>query len=406
MSAAAPLHAVNSTTVADGDTRKESAATLLGLVLGEGVVAALHEGFLNGGDFTAVVPLLVGAGAKPYLATAVRAALATACDAGLAGVAGLLLEADGVRPEDADADSSHVDEAGEDGYTLLQAATRRDDAAIVRVLVESGKADVNWSGDNGQDLPLIIAAEEGRVDCLRALLAADGVMVNSPDSLGYTALMHAAEIGKASCVRALLADARVDVNSVSDYGWSALRCAADGNQTECVRALVGHGGVDLDLANDYEGVFYSWTALHHACSTNNAEAASLLLVAGSCRFALEAADAPGGSATGRAPLSLAGNSKEGQAVRAVFLSGVDYWQHRRHAAHSRAMRDAVLAVMLVRQRLDASPQPAVAVAVAARSTRRRRAAAAALTARALVHLPEEIWLLMCGFLRSADYRRP
>ena len=65
------------------------------------------------------------------------------------------------------------------------------------------------------------------------------------------------------------------------------------------------------------------------------------------------------------------------------------------------MRDVVLAVMLVRQRLDAAPQ----TAAAARPTRRRRAIAAANTAHTLVHLPEEIWLLMCGFLRSADFRR-
>ena len=71
-------------------------------------------------------------------------------------------------------------------------------------------------------------------------------------------------------------------------------------------------------------------------------------------------------------------------MRAVFLSGVDYWQHRRHGGHSWEMRQVVLALMLTRQRLDNAAPPTPA-------------------AGALVHLPEEIWLLMLGFLRSADY---
>ena len=43
--------------------------------------------------------------------------------------------------------------------------------------------------------------------------------------------------------------------------------------------------------------------------------------------------------------------------------------------------------MLVRQRLDAGPPVT--------------GGGAALVP--LVHLPEEIWLLVCGFLRSADF---
>ena len=447
--AAAPIRTTaTAADAADADARKESAATLLGLVLGEGVVAALHEGFLKGGDFTAVVPLLVGAGGKPYLAAATRAALATACDAGLAGVASLLLEADSVRAEDADAESAHVDENGVDGYTLLAAAADRGDAGVVRALVDSGKADVNAmcrkgkfpllraacgghsacldillaapgidvNKHDGYDCALTAAAQHGRAECVIALLAADGIDVNQTDDAGECAVVLAASEGHAACVRALVAAPGIDINQASGAD-CALTCAAEHGRAECISALLAADGIDVNQPDYFgqsalalaaeqghaacvrallaaKGVDHSIvdtdqsckTALHHACAGKNAEMALLLLVAGSCRFALCRAKQGAGVPLTETPLALAGDDK---AVRAVFLSGVDYWQRRRHGGHSWEMHQVVLAIMLARQRLDAAPPPTLFARVCG--------------ARALVHLPEEIWLLMCGFLRSADF---
>ena len=186
---------------------------------------------------------------------------------------------------------------------------------------------------------------------------------------------------------------------------SALTSTVRRGKAACVRALVAAKGIGHSIA-DCEGR----TALHVACegdlecTEERAEIVSLLLVAGSCRFALcedsatfewraivgpqtrachvgqcrhAHADAP----RTETALSLAGGN---EAVRAVFLAGVDYWQRSRHGGHSWAMRRVVRAIMLARQRLDA------------------RARAAADDA-AWLHLPEEIWLLVCGFLRSADF---
>ena len=518
---AAPIRTANGPTNADADARKESAATLLGVVLGEGVVAALHEGFLkggdftgvvpallgagakphlaaaarealvtwalsahwrggtmdraadaaevlrlvlgaevlaalregflNGGDFTGVVPLLVEAGAKPYLAAAAQAMLATACDGGLAGVASLLLEADGVRGEDADgAASSHVDEDGGDGYSLLAAAAGRGDTGVVRALVGSGKADVNAEDrhgsfalqqaargghsaclvvllaapgieankHNGVDCALTAAAFHGRTGCVVALLAADGIDVNQADGNGSSALLLAAEGGHAACIRALVAAPGIDTNEHSGEecaltfaathghaeciaallaadgidanqpdgdGQSALALAAQRGDAACVCALLAAKGIDHRIVDT--GGYVCKTALHYACANKDAAMVSLLLVAGSCRFALCYGD---GDEHGydvpltETPLSLAGDDT---AVRCVFLSGVDYWQRRRHGGHSWAMRQVVLAIMLARQRLDDAPTPILGGG----------------GARVLVHLPEEIWLLMCGFLRSADF---
>ena len=84
------------TTAPPTPRRKEAAAaTVLGRVLGEEVLAALHEGVLKG-DLTGVVPLLAAATAKPYLRAAAQAAFAAVCDAGKADAAALLLECDGI----------------------------------------------------------------------------------------------------------------------------------------------------------------------------------------------------------------------------------------------------------------------------------------------------------------------
>ena len=463
MASTAPPSATASTAASTTDpaARKEDAAEVLRMVFGAEVVTALHEGFAKGGDFTAVVPLLVGPGAKPYLAAATRAALATACDTGQAGVAALLLESDGVRGEDANVASTHVDGSGENGLSLLAAAADRGDLGVVGVLVSSGKADVNAGGTGGHaplaraamnghvaclgallaadgidanltdehgDTALIDATAGGNVACLQALLAVDGIQVNHAGDSGYTATMYAAENGHAECLHALLAADGIDANPTSNYGQTALIMASIEGHDECVRALLAVDGINVNHATDggntalnfaccnnetkcvralatakgidlgHHDPFFGHAPLHNACDHSNAEMASLLLVAGGCRFALE--DAP--AETRRTPLELAKDTKEGRAVRAVFLSGVDYWQRRLHGGHSWAMRKAVMALMLTRQRLDAGPP--VRAAVAVRASRRGAAAPiSAPRARPLVHLPEEIWLLVCGFLRSADY---
>lgn len=151
--------------------QQQAAADALAIVLGAGVVAALRDGFRTGGDLRRVIPLLVCAGAKPHLAAAARGALATACDAGRADVADLLLAAKGVGPEDADGPSAYADEHGRHGYSLLSAAARRGDAAVVRALVSSGKASGNHTGGNG-NLPVVEAAFKGGACCFSACLRA------------------------------------------------------------------------------------------------------------------------------------------------------------------------------------------------------------------------------------------
>ena len=76
------------------------------------------------------------------------------------------------------------------------------------------------------------------------------------------------------------------------------------------------------------------------------------------------------------PLDVAANEE----VRAVFRSGVDFWQLRLHKQHSREMKRRLHTLALVQQRLGRTG-----------------------TGRDMVTLPKEMWWSMFGFLRGADF---
>ena len=216
-------------------------------------------------------------------------------------------------------------------------------------------------------------------------------MVNHADEDGNTALLLAAFGGHANCVCALLQANGIDVNAAAEYWGSPLlttiRRRVRGWEA-CARALASAKGIDLSYRHQRRGR----TALHEVCAAKHAALAEHLLIAGGCRFALTAAGqgisylpTKGGDTA----LALAAGDK---AVAKVFASGVDYWQRRLHGRHGWAMKEVALALLLVRQRLDAPYEPP--------------APGPALAAGALPHLPEEIWLAALGFLRSADFMPP
>ena len=342
---------------------KADAAKLLDLVFGAEVLAAIHEGFLKDGDFRAVVPLLgAPATANTHVRAATQAAFESACAAGEAGVAGLCLAHAGV---DGDA---HV---GGDG-TVLGVAAGRGDSGMVRALAASGKVDVNQAKTARGSSALTVASAEGHVECVVALLAADGIDANHTNTDGWTALTTASQHGRAGIVRTLLAVDGIDANHTNFEDGSALMMAVAFSKTSCARALVAAKGININLKSPHFG---NGTALHFACGdlsgATRVEMVGLLLTAGGCRFQL--------NDDGQTPLDLAAGDK---GVLKVFASGIDYWQRRRHGSHAWAMKEAVTTLLLVRQRLD-GPAPAAP--------------------SPLVHLPEEIWLAVCAFLRSADF---
>jgi len=164
-------------------------------------------------------------------------------------------------------------------------------------------------------------------------------------------------------VRALVADEGFDANrALTGNGCTALMLAVDHNHPSCVRALAAVRGIDINIRC---AQYFCKTALHDACFEQSAEMVEVLLVAGGCRFVRDE--------LGNTPLD---DAKGHTGVATVFASGVDYWQRTRHRGHSCSMKEAVTTVLLVRTRLGSGLGP---------------------------HLPEEMWLAACGFLRSADF---
>ena len=161
-----------------------------------------------------------------------------------------------------------LNQAGSTQVTLLMLAARGCRPDLVDVLI-SARADVHAESARGVTA-LLMAAEEGCVDAIRALHAAGASLdesssqeANNEPSLNLrkatTALLSASMNGHAAAVRALL-NLNADVNHGNDAGGSALMAACKGGHVEVVHQLIARGA-DVhakDIRRD-EGTEYATT---------------------------------------------------------------------------------------------------------------------------------------------------
>ena len=123
------------------------------------------------------------------------------------------------------------------GMTVLHCAAERGNEAVVRLLVDSG-ADVKAKDYNGNS-PLHWAAERGSEAVVR-LLVDKGADVKAKGKDGDTVLHWAAVIGNEAVVR-LLVDSGADVKVKDNNGKSVLHLAAKRGNEAVVRLLVDSG---------------------------------------------------------------------------------------------------------------------------------------------------------------------
>ena len=208
-----------------------------------------------------------------------------------------------------------VNAAQGDGMTAIHWAARHGDVDLIQMLV-GARANLAALTRIGASPPLLLAAENGHVDAVRALLAA-GADANAADASGTTALMLAAAAGAPDSIRALL-QAGADVHARDRVmERTALMFAAGNNRAAAIEVLaragaaVGAtttvadlaelsqagparrqnpaqapqrplvGGVDRPyIYNELVGATGGLASLHFAARQGYAEAAGALLAAG------------------------------------------------------------------------------------------------------------------------------
>ena len=151
-----------------------------------------------------------------------------------------------------------VEAKNEKGVTALAAAVECENLPCVQVLLKHG-ADPNAAGICCCPVrhldPLVLVAargwgdREGSADVLRSLIDAGGDP-NAKNHHNDTPLMCAAQQGRVECLKALLDTGVIEVNAVDDDGDTALNCAVFGSQAEATRLLLRRHDVDRSIKNN------------------------------------------------------------------------------------------------------------------------------------------------------------
>ncbi len=194
-----------------------------------------------------------------------------------------------------------------DGDTPLHLAAANGKLSAVRALLEH--ADINVNAENHYAItPLHLAALNNQGYVVRVLLSNVNVNVNAADRAGNTPIHIATIRGQLNAVGALLVHPNININAVSQDGNTPLHLAVlKENNANVVSALLKHRGMRIDTINAVNQ--YGQTPLHMAAFTGNVRLVELLLING--------ADFTKKNAQGITPLELA--QREHKTECAEFL---------------------------------------------------------------------------------------
>ncbi|KAG8673979.1 hypothetical protein FPOAC1_007298 [Fusarium poae] len=192
--------------------------------------------------------------------------------------------------------------------SLLWAA-RNGSEAMVKMLLDTGKVDVDAKDKNGRT-PLLWAAENGHEAVVKMLVDTGKADVDAKDNNGQTPLSWAARNGCEAVVKMLVDTGKVDVDAEDKGGWTPLLWAAENGHEAVVNMLVDTGKVDFD-AKDYIGR----TPLSLAARNGREAVVKMLLDTG--KADVEAKD----TQYGQTPLSLAAENGHKAVVKMLVDTG-------------------------------------------------------------------------------------
>jgi len=144
-------------------------------------------------------------------------------------------------------------QADTDGHTPLWLAAVNGHEGVVRMLLDREDVNPNLADTYGRT-PLSWAAKKARDGAVRILLEREDVNPNQEDTDGRTPLSWAAEDGHEGVVRILLEREDVNPNQVdTNYGQTPLWWATSNGYGEVVRILLERKDVDPNQADTHNG---------------------------------------------------------------------------------------------------------------------------------------------------------
>jgi len=162
-------------------------------------------------------------------------------------------------------------DSGEDEETPFSWAAQNGREAIVKLLLETGKVDVD-SKDSSSRTPLSWAAQNGHEAIVKLLLETGKADVDSKDSSSRTPLSWAAQNGHEAIVRLLLETGKVDVDSKDWSDQTPLSWAAQNGHEAIVKLLLETGKVEVNSKD-----LWDQTPLLWATRNKNGDIVKLLL---------------------------------------------------------------------------------------------------------------------------------
>ena len=148
--------------------------------------------------------------------------------------------------------SPDVDAKDNSGRTPLSLAAEYGHLEVVRLLVATGKVEVNSKDSEWGQTPLSWVAHRGRLEVVRLLVATGEAEVDAKSNSGQTPLSLAAMNGHLEVVRLLVATGKAEVDTKSNSGRTPLSLAAERGRLEVLKFLVREAAADVE-SKDRDG---------------------------------------------------------------------------------------------------------------------------------------------------------
>ncbi|PCD23153.1 hypothetical protein AU210_014676 [Fusarium oxysporum f. sp. radicis-cucumerinum] len=146
---------------------------------------------------------------------------------------------------------------------FYRSAAENGHGDVVKMLLDTGKVDVNAKDTEHGRTPLLWAAERGHKAVVKMLLDTVKVDVDTRDKEGRTPLSWAARNGHEAVVKMLLDTGKVDVDTRDKEGRTPLSWADRNGHEAVVKMLLDTGKVDVDAEDFYGLTAYQLSVFNH-----------------------------------------------------------------------------------------------------------------------------------------------